>query len=215
MTAKVRHSEMDSNNSLWVVDNDHADYYIQPDGSEGPYFVYDTEAEAQAALDLYLEKQPQQCQVTPGVVETMREFKGGATRDTLRGKLSYVKALSPIVLQRYVQYLNVHRLQPDGSMRDFDNWKKGIPKDVYFDGLGRHFLAAWLLAQDFPAEDNHGPVTLEDSLAAVIFNASGWLHELVKERINYQAAIDHEMGTETKPSYGGKIDRTKLTPGGY
>ncbi len=110
----------------------------------------------------------------------MREFKTGATRDTVEGKLSYVKALSPIVLQQYVQYLDVHRKQSDGSMREFDNWKQGIPKEAYLDGLGRHFVAVWLLEHGFPASDNHGSVTLEDSLCGIIFNAMGWLHELLK-----------------------------------
>ena len=114
------------------------------------------------------------------MTEEIRQFDSGATRDTVKGKLSYVKALSPIVLQRYVQYLDTHRKQSDGSMREFDNWKNGIPEDTYLDGLGRHFVAAWLLAQGYPASDNHGPVTLKESLCAIIFGASGWLHEILK-----------------------------------
>lgn len=113
----------------------------------------------------------------------IRKFDSGATRDTSEGKLDYRKALSPIVLQRYVQYLNAHRKQPDGSMRDFDNWKMGIPIEAYFEGLGRHDMATWLLHDGFPAEDNHGPVSLEDCLCAIIFNSSGWLHEILKEKI--------------------------------
>ena len=116
------------------------------------------------------------------MTKEIRQFDSGATRDTVEGKLSYVKALSPIVLQRYVQYLDIHRKQSDGSMRDFDNWKKGLPKEAYLDGLGRHFIAVWLLEHGFPASDNHGPVTLEDSLCGIIFNAMGRLHELLKEK---------------------------------
>ena len=111
-----------------------------------------------------------------------RKFDTGATRDTTEGKLDYRKALSPIVLQRYVQYLDAHRKQPDGSMRDFDDWKQGIPIEAYFEGLGRHEMAVWLLHDGFPAEDNHGPVTLEATLCAIIFNSSGWLHEILKEK---------------------------------
>lgn len=111
----------------------------------------------------------------------IRTFDSGATRDIVEGKLSYVKALSPIVLRRYVQYLDGHRKQSDGSMRDFDNWKKGIPEETYLDGLGRHFMNVWLLCQGFYAEDNHGPVNLEDSLCAIIFNSTGMLHEALKD----------------------------------
>lgn len=114
--------------------------------------------------------------------DKIRQFDSGATRDTVEGKLSYIKALSPIVLQRYVKYIGKHRTQSDGSQRDWDNWKQGIPQDVYLDGLGRHEMAVWLLCHGFPAFDNHGPVTLEDSLCGIIFNTQGMLHELLIEQ---------------------------------
>lgn len=110
----------------------------------------------------------------------MREFESGATRDVVEGKLSYVKGLSPIVLKRYLQYLDKHRLQADGQKRNFDNWKLGIDQDTYLDGLGRHFWDVWLLCHGYSTEDNHGPVELEDVLCAVMFNSMGMLYELIK-----------------------------------
>lgn len=115
-----------------------------------------------------------------GSDSTIRTFPTGATRDTTEGKLSYVKGLSPIVLRRYLQYLAKHRKQPDGSIREFDNWKQGIPKETYLDSLVRHVVDTWLMMQGFSAEDNHGPCNLEEVLCAVIFNSSGILHELLK-----------------------------------
>lgn len=114
--------------------------------------------------------------------EAIRTFDTGATRDTVEGKLSYVKALSPIVLRRYLQYLDKHRLQPDGKMRDFDNWKRGIDKDTYLDSAGRHFVSLWLIHQGYQARDNHGEVDIEDALCAIIFNAMGYLFELLKDK---------------------------------
>lgn len=180
---------------FWVIDVLYRGYdtqdYVAPDGSEtGEYVDYPTRFEAVDAARLSKLSRllyPDEPETSAGDVgigheedEQIRTFDTGATRDTVKGKLNYVKALSPIVLQRYVQYLDAHRKQPDGSMREFDNWKKGIPEEIYLDGLGRHFMAAWLLAQGFSAEDNHGPVTLEDTLCAIIFGASGWLHERLK-----------------------------------
>jgi len=107
----------------------------------------------------------------------MREFGGGANRDTTDGKLDYVRALSPVVLRRYLQFLDKHRKMPDGTMRKFDNWKKGIPAGVYLSSLGRHFMDVWLLMHGFDAEDNHGKVELDDALCGVLFNAMGMLHE--------------------------------------
>lgn len=112
----------------------------------------------------------------------IQQFESGATRDGDITKLSYVKALSPIVLQYYVDYIGRHRLQSNGNLRDWDNWKKGITQERYLDGLGRHNIAVWLLCQGFPANDNHGPVTLKDSLCGVIFNAQGILHEILKKK---------------------------------
>ena len=121
----------------------------------------------------------------PGRKEsTMRKFDSGATRDTIEGKLSYVRGLSPIVLKLYMQYLDAHRLQADGKKRDFDNWKLGIEKDAYLDGLGRHFWDVWLLCHGYPTEDNHGPVELKSALCAIMFNSMGMLYELLKEKKN-------------------------------
>jgi len=167
--------------------------------------TYVSKAKAQAALDLYLEKEIIQertmaklTQEPVGGKTTMREYAGGATRDTTRGKLDYVKALSPIVLRRYVQYLDKHRLQPDGSYRDFDNWKHGMPQDVYHSSGGRHFFDAWLLTEGYATEDNHGPVEIEDVLCAELFNIMGRLLEILKVK---------EKKVE--------IDRTKPVSGGY
>jgi len=110
----------------------------------------------------------------------MREFTDGAIRDTVEGKLSYVKGLSPIVLKRYLEYLDAHRTQADGKLRTFDNWKCGIPRDVYLDSLGRHFMDVWLLEYGFTAEDNHGVVDIEGALCGVLFNTMGMLHEIIK-----------------------------------
>lgn len=121
--------------------------------------------------------------------ETIRTFDGGATRDTDVGKPNYIRALSPLVLQRYVAYLGEHRVQSDGNLRDWDNWKKGIPKQTYLEGLDRHRMALWLIHEGFPAYDNHGPVAIEDALCGIIFNASGYLHGLLKPK---------DSGTTTK-----------------
>jgi hypothetical protein len=115
----------------------------------------------------------------------MRQFESGASRDSNDHpeKPSYFKALSPIVLREYVKYLGRHRTLSDGSKRDWDNWKKGLPKDVYADGLLRHAMAVWLIQDGFKSYDNHGEVNLKDSLCGVMFNAIGMLHEVLKDEI--------------------------------
>ena len=132
--------------------------------------------------------------VLDGDHTTIRTFDTGATRDTAQGKLDYVKALSPIVLRRYVQYLDKHRLQSDGSYRDFDNWKKGIPQETYRSSGGRHFVDDWLLSEGYTTEDNHGPVTdIEDVICAKIFNDMGRLKEILEVRFKEETKLPNTI----------------------
>src|SRR3990167_4084265 len=54
--------------------------------------------------------------------EQIRTFNSGATRDTLEGKLEFARFMSPIVLKRFSEYMNLHRKQTDGNLREPDNW---------------------------------------------------------------------------------------------
>ena len=170
----------------WVVDILDDPYpnagYVRPDGTAGPCYKYEDKADAVAAEALYLSKTSAEKKDT-NPKDVIRKFDTGATRDTAEGKLDYVKALCPLVLRRYVQYLDKHRLQPDGSMRDFDNWKQGMPREVYHSSKGRHFFADWLLEEGYEVEDNHGPVDQEDALCAELFNTMGKLREILLAKL--------------------------------
>lgn len=113
----------------------------------------------------------------------MRNFSSGASRDSNDhpDKPNYYKALSPIVLREYVKYLGRHRTMPDETKRDWDNWKNGIPIDVYMEGLLRHVMAVWLIQHGYKSYDNNGEVTLKNSLNGVMFNTTGFLHEILKK----------------------------------
>ncbi len=113
----------------------------------------------------------------------MRQFNTGATRDTDLDKLDYDGFLSPLVIKRYAEYLNKHRRQADGKLRDSDNWQQGIPLRVYMKSLWRHFMDMWSYHRD---EKKIKPELTEEAICAVIFNASGYLHELLKVRSSPQ-----------------------------
>ncbi len=184
---EVRRCGNDDRNP-WIVDILEAvcDGYVQPDGTAGQCYEYANKTDAMSAEALYLAKNVGDdlgIKTSAGKGE-IRKFDTGATRDTVEGKLDYVKALCPLVLRRYVQYLNKHRLQPDGKMRAFDNWKKGIPREVYHSSKGRHFFADWLLEEGYEVSDNHGPVDEEDALCGEIFNAMGKLRGILKGKMN-------------------------------
>src|SRR5580698_7792736 len=65
-----------------------------------------------------------------GVAE-FRTFETGATRNLDASKYDYEGFLSPLVMERFGQYMHKHRVQADGSLRDSDNWQKGIPLQAY------------------------------------------------------------------------------------
>lgn len=104
-------------------------------------------------------------------------FASGATRDTQNGKLDYEGFLSPAVLERYAEYMNKHRTQSDGKLRDADNWQKGFTRASYMKSMWRHFLDSWKNHRGIKTEATH-----EDALCGVIFNASGYLFELLQGR---------------------------------
>ncbi len=120
----------------------------------------------------------------------MQIFPSGATRDSSDDKLNYVGFLSPTVLRRYAEYIQSHRIQTDGTLRAADNWKKGIPLQRYMESLMRHIMDVWLIHDGVECADirDGHVVTIEEALCAVIFNASGYLHELLKHPLYLQPA---------------------------
>ena len=114
----------------------------------------------------------------------IRKFKTGATRNVDNNKLDYEGFINPIVEHRFAQYMHKHRKQKDGSIRDSDNWQKGIPKDVYKKSLVRHTIDLWMLLRGgIPINpDDNQPCNIEDLLCAIKFNVNGLLLEILKEK---------------------------------
>jgi hypothetical protein len=105
----------------------------------------------------------------------MRTFETGATRDSEDGKLDYEGFLSPYVIHRYALYMHKHRVQSDGEIRASDNWQKGIPADAYMKSGWRHFFDWWYSHRDTDVDQE----ILEDAICALMFNAMGYLHQLL------------------------------------
>ena len=114
-----------------------------------------------------------------------RTFNTGATRDTDDGKYDYEGFLSPLVLERYAEFMHGHRKMSDGSVRDSDNWQQGIPWDVYMKSMWRHFFDVWAWHRGRPIKDH-----IEVALCALLFNAMGYLHELLLQCPGYKKALD-------------------------
>jgi len=110
----------------------------------------------------------------------MRQFSTGATRNPADAKIDPEGFISPEVTLRYCAYMHKHRVQPDGTLREPDNWQLGIPKGQFAKSLSRHILDFNLKHRGgkglYPAD------SIEETLCAIIFNASGYLFEELKGR---------------------------------
>ena len=114
----------------------------------------------------------------------MRHFETGATRDDDTAKNDYEGFLSPLVIERFGQYMTKHRKQADGQLRASDNWQSGIPKDAYIKSLWRHFLDLWGIHRGYKRWDKqrNEEINAEEALCAILFNVQGYLFELLKDK---------------------------------
>jgi len=110
----------------------------------------------------------------------MREFDTGATRDQDETKPDYEGFLSPLVIARYGEYMHKNRVQADGTLRASDNWQKGIPLPAYMKSGFRHFVDWWRLHRQPATAETVDAV--EEALCGVLFNAMGYLHEILRRR---------------------------------
>ena len=111
-----------------------------------------------------------------------RAFETGATRSSESGRYDPEGFLSPLVIERFSEYMNSHRVQPDGSVRSSDNWQKGIPQEAYMKSMWRHFLHLWTRHRGFAPSDLMASASMEEDLCALLFNVQGMLHEVLKAK---------------------------------
>ena len=89
----------------------------------------------------------------------IRKFDTGATRDDDLTKNDYEGFFSPLVIEAFGDYMNKHRKQADGKLRDSDNWQKGFPYSVLMKSLWRHFLDLWKYHRGFKGKE-----TIDDAI---------------------------------------------------
>jgi hypothetical protein len=104
----------------------------------------------------------------------VRVFASGATRDLDENKLDFEGFFSPLVMEEFAKYMHGKRKMADGSMRDSDNWQKGMGRTVYMKSMFRHFFAVW-------KGHRAGEYSTEE-LCALLFNVQGLLHEVLLGR---------------------------------
>lgn len=133
---------------------------------------------------------PEQKHTDTGDDGTIRHFSSGATRDTAYGKLDYEGFLSPAVLRQFARYMQMNRLQSDGTIRDADNWQRGIPAEQYMKSNFRHFMTMW---DQHRRNDAFNRRELMAAMCGVLFNTMGYMHEWLKT--NEEVRFDEDEPT--------------------
>ena len=111
----------------------------------------------------------------------IRKFASGATRDTSQDKLDYEGFLSPIVIEKYAEYMHKNRVQSDGSLRDSDNWQKHFGENhfaVCMKSLYRHFIDMWKIHRKLPAR---GDIT--EAMMGILFNVIAYADKYYKDKL--------------------------------
>lgn len=158
-----------------------------------------TDDRVAAVADVIIQKNHERGTELPLV----RTFETGATRSQDAERDDPEGYLSPLAIDRYCEYMTKHRKQPDGTIRASDNWQLGMSMRSYIKGLWRHVLHAWTRYRGFPVRDPKAAENAEEDFCAIIFNAQGALHELVKARLSAQAksAYNDEATGVTDPRF--------------
>jgi hypothetical protein len=125
----------------------------------------------------------------------MRTFDSGATRNLDASKLDYEGFLSPLVLERFAQYMHVNRVQADGSLRSSDNWQKGIPPEAYMKSGFRHFMDWWKEHRGIDTDEG-----VEQAICGLLFNAMGYLHERLKAAPYEEQAVQQYAEAPMAPA---------------
>lgn len=110
-------------------------------------------------------------------MQPKRTFTTGATRNNDEDALDFEGFNSPLVGLRFARFMHKNRFLEDGTMRASDNWQAGIPLDSYMKSLERHMTDVALHHDGYPDLARDG---LQEALCAVLFNAQGYLFELLK-----------------------------------
>ena len=111
----------------------------------------------------------------------VRKFSTGATRDTSDGKYDYEGFLSPIVIQKYAEYMHSNRKQSDGSLRDGDNWQKHFGERHYavcMKSMWRHFMDLWLEHRKIKSRDG-----IENAIMGILFNVMAYADKYYKDKL--------------------------------
>lgn len=124
----------------------------------------------------------------------MLAFDTGATRNRKENELRYDGFLSPLALQMFARYMHKNRKTADGTIREPDNWQKGMPNESYLDSLLRHVMDIWLIYRGYPEAARESKF---EALSGAFFNIQGLMHNWMTEDITLEEVLATLAATGT------------------
>ena len=118
----------------------------------------------------------------------IRVFQTGANRNGNVHKRDIAGFASPLVQKVFSDYMHKHRFLADGSVRDSDNHKKGIPTKVCFESAMRHMQDVWLVMDGYEGREDY-----LDALCGLKFNIDELIYNYVVEHPELLAFEDGEL----------------------
>jgi hypothetical protein len=120
----------------------------------------------------------------------IRKFSTGATRDVEEGKIDPEAFLDPLTLGAYFDFMNRHRTQKDGDVRDGDNWQNGFTRKAIMKSLWRHSYDVWLMHRGHAPHSKDAleiyktdsKAAMLEALCGVLFNAFAYMREIILGR---------------------------------
>ena len=115
-----------------------------------------------------------------------RIFKTGANRNSDYGKFDYEGFNNPLVEYSFASYMHQHRKLEDGTLRDSDNWQKGIPREELIKSLIRHIQDVKLLYRGVEVIEDGKKISMEHAINGAKFNLNALMLDILKDnkRIN-------------------------------
>lgn len=115
----------------------------------------------------------------------VREWKSWWIRDLDEDKLDFEWFLSPLVLQKYWEYMHKNRKLKDWSIRDSDNWQKWFGEDnqsVCVKSLLRHVHDIWMEHRGFKSREG-----MSEAMMWSLFNImalANWYYNTINNKKN-------------------------------
>ena len=113
----------------------------------------------------------------------IRKFNTGANRNSDDGKFDYEGFNNPLVDLSFAKYMHHHRKLEDGTLRDADNWQKGIPVEELMKSLIRHIQDIRLIHRGIIVLEDGKTVTMEEALNGAKFNINALVLSLQRGNV--------------------------------